>query len=278
MQIFRLVFSVLSIACLSLFAACSGIKKAKKEMVYLREGNLDTLPNLNVPIKEATIQKEDLLKIVVFSDNPEATAIYNQSSGGADMKLSSAGMSVPAGSSGGSSSGGSYLVDRNGNIRFQTLGLIHVEGLTRLQLMDSLAQLLAPYLKNPYADIRFLNARVTILGEVMKPGVYNITDDKISVLELLGMSGDVTMYARRDNVLVIRQKLGKREFARLDLRKANVFQSPYYYLEQNDIVVVEPTEKKPTATDQETTRRIAMIASVATLASTISILISVFRR
>ncbi|MCG7856232.1 polysaccharide biosynthesis/export family protein [Flavihumibacter sediminis] len=257
-------FIVLSL----LIGSCASVKKAKEDLVYLKQGSLDSVPNLSIPLKEAVIQKDDILSITVFSDNAEATALFNQ----AQSSPSRSGGSEAA--SGGKSSG--YLVDQRGNIRFQTLGIIHVEGLTRLQLMDTIAQRLLPYLQNPYADVRFINARVTVLGEVQKPGVFNLPDDKISILELMGMAGDVTIYGRKENVLVIREENGRRNFARLDLRKADVFQNEFYYLQQNDIIVVEPSAKKPTATEQDNMRKLTLLTAFATFVSTISILITLF--
>jgi polysaccharide export outer membrane protein len=254
-----------------LLAACGGVKQAKKDMLLLKQGTLDTLPNKVVEIKEAKIQKDDILSITVFSDNPEASAIYNlQTSAQPNTSQASA-------TTGSGKTLGGYLVDKQGNIRMQTIGIIKAEGLTRMELMDTVAERLQPYLKNPYADVRFLNSRVTIIGEVQKPGTYSLPDDKMSVLELLGFAGDFTIYAKRENLLVIREENGKREFGRLDMRRADVFQSPFFYLQNNDKVVVEPISKKPTATEQENLKKLTLITTFATLASTLSILISIFR-
>lgn len=252
-----------------LLAGCRSWKEAKKDLVYLRHGNLDTLPNLTVPVKEAIIQPEDLLSIVVYSDNPEATTFYNQPGLATGGKI----VSDPTVSQ--KTSG--YLVDRFGEIRMQGIGTLKVGGLTRLALIDTLTLRLTRFLTNPTVDVRFLNARVTVIGEVQKPGVYNLPGEKMSILELVGLAGDITIYGKRDNILVIREQQGKREFGRLNLSDANAFQSPYFYLQQNDMVLVEPSSKKPTATEQETLRRMTMITSFATLASAFAILITIFK-
>jgi polysaccharide biosynthesis/export protein len=265
-----------------LIAACGGVKQAKKDMLILKQGTLDTLPNLTVPVKEAIIQKDDNLSIVVYSDNAEATAIFNQQAIASSANSSVSNTASAASSSNASSAiiapkqTGGYLVDKAGNIRFHKLGLIKAEGLTRMELMDTMVSKLKLYLTNPYVDIRFLNSRVTIIGEVLRPGVFNMPDEKITVLELLGMAGDLTIYGKRENILVIREQNGRREFGRLDLRRADIFQSPYFYLQNNDKVVIEPNSKKPTATEQENLKKLTMVTAFATLVSTLSILITLF--
>lgn len=261
---------VIQVIILSLLlAGCRSWKEAKKDLLYLRNGSLDTLPNLSVPKKEAVIQPEDLLSIVVYSDNSDATTFYNQPG------LATGGKAVSDPTSSLKTSG--YLVDQLGNIRMQGVGTIKVAGLTRLALADTLTYRLTRFLTNPTVDVRFLNVRVTVIGEVQKPGVYNLPGDKISILELIGLAGDITIYGKKDNILIIREQQGKREFGRLNLSDASVFQSPYFYLQQNDMVLVEPSSKKPTATEQETLRRITVVTSFATLASALAILITIFK-
>jgi polysaccharide biosynthesis/export protein len=263
---------ILQLAMLMAFAvligACGGVKQAKKDLLYLQQGALDSLPNLTVPNKETQIQKDDILSILVYSDNPEATLIYNQPVASAKTATGDpVSMSKTSG----------YLVDARGNIRMQGLGSIHVEGMTRNALIDSLANRLTVFLTNPYLDIRFINTRITVLGEVMKPGVMTLPNEKVSIFEVIGMAGDITIYGKKDNILVIREHNGKREFGRLDLRKSDVFQSPYFYLQQNDMVIVEPNSKKPTATEQDNLRKLTMVTSFATLVSTFAILVTLFK-
>ena len=267
--VYRWPFYLAGLVVILSLSSCFNSRKAQKELAYL-QGKLDTLPNLTVASKEAIIQKGDLLSIVVYSDNFEASAVYNQQQGHA-----------PSGS-GGTTSGnvGGYLVAQDGNIYFQSLGPIHAEGLTRKELADVLVKkfVTLDLLKNPYADIRFLNFKFTVLGEVNKPGTFSVPQENISILEMLGLAGDLTMFGRRDNVLIIRETNGKREFGRLDLRKANIFQSPYFYLQQNDVVWVEPNNKKATLNDQTTLRNLSIVTGLASLASVAVVLINFFRR
>jgi len=179
-----------------------------------------------------------------------------------------------AGASGGAGSVAGYLVDESGIIEFQGLGPIHVEGLTKSQLKDTLDEKLANFLVNPYVTIRYLNNKFTILGEIGHPGVFTIPGDRLSMFEALGMSGDMTFFGRRDNVMVIREVNGKREFARLDITKPEVMASPYFYLQPNDVIIVEANKKKIAANDQVTFRNISIATSII---STFAILYSIFR-
>jgi polysaccharide export outer membrane protein len=236
-------------------SSCLNEKKLRKELLYL-QGNLDTAANYTVKTLEANIQKGDMLAITVYSDNPEATAIYNQAQVTAGSTVSAPG----------------YLVDQDGNIRFQGFGIIHVEGMNKLQLMKEMDEKLKAYLTNPYTDIRFLNFKVNVIGEVAKPGPVTIPEGKLSILELIGLAGDLTVYGRRDNVLIIREKEGKREFGRINLHDANLFQSPYFYLQQNDVVFVEANKRKPSGNEQQLTRNLTIASTIAGLVSTIIVI------
>jgi polysaccharide export outer membrane protein len=250
-----------------------------RQFTYM-QGKFDTARLSQIQIPEPTIQKGDLISVVVYSDNPTATAIYNQSliitpSGGTDEKNGNGAAQGVQGLAGASPTTGGYLVDDLGNIEFQGLGLLHVEGLTRKDLKDTLDLRLKKFLLNPYYTIRFLNYKFTMLGEVARQGVFSIPGDHISLLEALGVAGDITFYGRRDNILVIRQNNGKREFARLDITKPEIMGSPYFYLQQNDVVYVEQTKKKLAADDQVTTRNITL---ALTIISTAVVIYSLLRR
>jgi len=240
------------------------------------QGKFDTAKLSQIIISDPVIRKGDLLNIIVYSDNPQATAIYNQplittaSSSGA--AAANGGSAAPAIGVSPATSG--YLVDERGNIAFQGIGFLHIEGLTRMQLIDTLNSRLGAFLKNPFYSIRFLNYRITMLGEVARPGLINIPGDQVNILEAIGLAGDLTFYGRRDNVLIIRENNGKREFARLDLTKPEIMGSPYFYLQQNDMVIVEQDKKKVAANDQVTIRNISI---GATLLSTLAILYTIFR-
>jgi polysaccharide export outer membrane protein len=241
------------------------------------QGQFDTAQLSQINAVEPIIRKGDILSIIVFSDNPEATKIYNQSlitAGGSSSGISSGGVAATGGLAGSNPSAPGYQVDQNGNIMFQGIGLIHVEGLTKADLKDTLDDRLTAFLQHPYYNIRFLNYKFTMLGEVAKPGLVNIPGERINLLEAIALAGDLTPYGRRDNVLVIRENNNKREFARLNLTKPEILKSPYFYLQQNDMVIVEPTRKKAAVNDVVTARNISL---AATIVSTLAILYSIFR-
>jgi polysaccharide export outer membrane protein len=258
------------------FSSCGNTR----HLTYM-QGQFDTARLSEIKVSEPVIRKGDLLSIIVYSDNPGATALYNQSlnsAGGAATSNTNSGGgtgSTTGAISSISPSSPGYLVDEMGNIPFQGLGFLHVEGLTKAQLKDLLDSRLKEYLKNPYYSIRFLNYRFTMLGEVNRPGIFSIPGEHISLLEALGLAGDMTFYGRRDNVLVIRENNGKREWARLDLTKPEIMASPYFYLQQNDVVIFEQNKKKVAASDQVTARNVTIGASVL---STLAIIYSIFRK
>ena len=276
---FLFAFIPVLVAFSIMFSSCG----STRPYVYM-QGTFDTAALSKVKITDPVIQKGDLISIIVYSDNPDATKIYNQTLIGATQSNISASTSSSANtadagisqSSGISPTAPGYIVDENGNIEFQGLGLLHIEGLTRTSLKNLLdSKLKDTLLTNPYYNIRFLNNRFTMLGEINKPGVFTIPSDHINLLEALSLAGDMTFYARRDNVLVVREQNGKREFARLDVTKPEVMASPYFYLQQNDIVYVEQNKKKANANDQITTRNISITLAIA---STFALVYSILRK
>jgi polysaccharide biosynthesis/export protein len=226
------------------------------------QGHFDTAKLSQYVLKEPRIQVGDLLSIVVYSDNPEATALYN--------------LPNVAGTStmGANTTNSGYLVDDQGDIHLQGIGRLHIAGLTKQELITLLNQKLSPFLKNPYFSVRFLNYKVTLLGEVNKEGMYTFSTERVNIFDAIGLAGGLTIYARRENVMVIREANGRREFARLNLTDPEVFNSPYYFLQQNDLIVVDPTKGKATASEQVTLRNISVISGlVSTLAIVYSLII-----
>lgn len=236
--------------------------KAPKQVQYL-QGPIDTSALSTIALPEPLIQKGDLIGITVYSDNPEATAVYNQQMNTTMSSSAQTAGTATTGQSGAVMPG--YLVDANGDIRFQSLGLLHVEGMTRAELEQMLKEKLSPFLKNPYCNIRFLNYKFTMLGEVAKQGVYSIPNEKISILEALGLAGDITMYGEKDSILVVREINGKRSFGYLDVSKPEVMLSPYYYLRQNDVVIVKANPKKPGISEQTATRRLTRVTAIMSI-------------
>lgn len=190
----------------------------------------------NIDSDEPLIQKNDLLSISVSSLNAEATAIFNAPNTQATSTSTSTG----------STSAGGYLVNSEGNVQMPILGSIKAEGLTKKQLKNSIIQMIndKKLLVDPIVTIRHLNYEVSIIGEVGKPTVINVPSEKISMLKALGIAGDITIYGKKHNVLLIREEEGKRIIKRINLNDEKFLSSQYYYLKPNDVVYVEPNERK----------------------------------
>jgi polysaccharide biosynthesis/export protein len=263
-----------SIAALLLLVLAISSCGSTKNLQYM-QGSFDTSKFATYSIPEPVIQKGDLLSILVFSDRPDATALYNQSvissqPGASTNSTGTAAVGLPTVTAPG------YLVDNNGNIQFQGIGQLHIEGLNKEQLIDLLNKKIKDTLLfNPYYNIRFLNFKITLIGDVARPGVYSIPSEQINLLEALGLAGDLNITARRDNVRIIREQNGKRQFGTIDLRSPEILRSPFYQLHQNDVIYVDFNKSKAAGSDLTTTRNISLAATVV---STLAILYSIFRK
>ena len=189
---------------------------------------------------EAKIMPKDELTITVITTDPKAAIPFNLA---VSQTIGTGGQ---LSSSGGSLQG--YLVDNSGNIEFPVVGTLHVGGLTKIQAETLIKSKVKPYLaeqENPIVTVRMGSYHVSVLGEVVKPGIIYAPQEKMSVLEALAQCGDLTIYGKRDNVLLIRQDAqGEKHTYRLNMNDANIINSPYYYLQQNDIIYVEPNKVK----------------------------------
>lgn len=185
------------------------------------------------------IQPKDQLSIVVSSRNPELVAMFNLTTVQYQMG------SEITGNAGGQRLLG-YVVDNEGRIDFPVLGPIEVAGLTRWELSELIKNQLIEkqYLTDAVVTVEFMNFKVSVLGEVTSPGTYAIQGDKVTVLQAISMARDLTIYGERSNVSVIRERDGERVIYEIDLRNVDLFKSPAYYLQQNDIVYVQPNKYK----------------------------------
>ncbi|MCB0463792.1 MAG: polysaccharide biosynthesis/export family protein [Flavobacteriaceae bacterium] len=165
-----------------------------------------------------------------------------------------------------------YLIDINGNIEFPVLGSLKLEGLSRVQATEMLKIKLSEYIKDPIVNVRLINFTITILGEVNAPGSYTVQNERISLSDALGLAGDLTIYGKRDNVLLIREVEGQKRYAKFDLNSVNVLNSPNYYLTQNDVIYVEPNSARVRQSSYNPNNGI-IISAVATLATIAAILI-----
>lgn len=186
---------------------------------------------------EPVVQRGDLLSISVSSLNPDASIVFNSPNVLVTQASTASGSITQA---------SGYLVDEDGYIQFPFIGNIRAVGITKRELKESIAEELVErkLLIDPIVNVRYLNYRVSVLGEVARPSVINIPNEKVTLLEALGLAGDLTIYAKRDNVLLIREENGTKKITRIDLTSSELFTSPNYYLKSNDIIYVEPNKTK----------------------------------
>ena len=247
----RLKF-LLVILITSVLGSCG----SRKKVVYFQDsGNFETIVNSNSFTSKFKI--DDLISIHVSTLNEEASQPFNLYRG--------------------SSEGGfkpeqvDYLVDNSGNIDFPVIGKVKVVGLSSEEVQKLLVQKLSPYLIDPIINIRLRNYSVTVIGEVNRPGTYNVEGERISILEAIGFANDLTIKGRRDNVLVIRDFDGVKVYHRIDLTKKSAMQSPVYYLTQNDVVYIEPNQSAATASSLD--NRAGIYVQLASLIITSTILL-----
>ncbi len=207
------------------------------------------------------IQTNDILSISISSLNPEASAIFNTTNNFSGTATTGSASSQSAG----------YLVNTDGYVQLPILGNIRAAGLTKKQLKDVITTTILDkkLLLDPIVNIRNLNFKVTVLGEVLRPTVVTAPSEKISMLEALGLAGDLTIYGKRDNVLLIREINGRKQVRRVDLTSKNFFLSPYYYLQPNDVVYVEPNKAK--VSSASLTRQ--LLPSIVSVVSVLALLI-----
>ena len=215
---------------------------------------------------ESRICPDDMLKIVVSALEPEAVAPFNLPVVAYASPNTSQIYQTP--------SFQPYLVDIDGYIEFPVLGRVKVGGLKKSEAIAMLQDQLKAYLKDPIVTIQFMNYKVTVLGEVLRPGSYTIGNERITLMEALGLAGDMTVYGRRDNVLLIRENSnGAKEFVRLNLTKSDILSSPYYYLQQNDVIYVEPGNMRYHQT--VSSNATIYLSAVSTLASMATVIVAV---
>lgn len=261
MQLFKtpgkiIILGILLLVCL---ASCS-----KRDLVYFSDMSS---AEPNVPIKNYAspkIQTDDILSITVSSLSPESNVLFNNVLLPTNGNTNVIAEKINEG----------YLVDKNGFINFPVIGKIALAGLTKEEATEKMTDLIKTQVKNPIVNVRFINFKVTVIGEVAKPATFIIETEKVNVLEALGLAGDMTAYGRRENVLVIREKEGVRSTIRLNLNTKAALNSPYFYLQQNDIVYVEPENRVKTADTAPGNRFIGIWSAIITTAG--FVLISIY--
>lgn len=230
----RILQSVTALAVLIGLASCN--PETYKKINYLQDVKRDTTMTMKVN-KGIIIQPQDQLSIIVTSRDPKMAVPFN-------LSVSSFYTGSELASGGGASQRiTGYIVDNSGNINFPSLGSLHVAGLNRWELQEMIREKLddSGLLRDAVVTVEFLNFKISVLGEVTSPGTYSVTGDKITILQALALARDLTIYGQRNNVQVIREQNGKRQIFTMDLTDSNIFSSPAYYLQQNDVVYVTPS-------------------------------------
>lgn len=252
----KLIFRI-SIIFLLFLSSCA----SRKDMVYFQDEPLiaNEINNMNT---ELVYQPNDLITIDINGADPETIQPYKLPPVTFDENISVLNVQ-------GSLRVQAYLIDLNGNIEFPSLGTLKIGGKTRTQTIAFIKEKLSEFVKDPIINVRLANFSISVLGEVNRPGVYYIQDERVSLSEALGLAGDLTNTGKRDNIFLIREMDGKKRFAKLDLTSINVVNSPLYYLVQNDVIYVEPNNAKIRSStyNPNTATVISAISTLATIAA-----------
>ncbi len=244
-------------------ALIAGSCVARKDLIAFRN-----TPERQVAVwTEPVIQAGDILHIAVYSSNAEAVEPFNLQKNIVPGALNAPHQHTLEMFLG-------YLVDANGTIDFPVLGPLPVAGLTLPQVKDTLERCLKTYLNEAVVTVRFMNFRITVLGEVNQPGTYTLSSPRVTLLEAIGRAGDLSPYANRTNILHIREQNGQRIYTRINLQSGELFSSPVYYLQQNDIIYIEPNRAKIAAVADPATRVITYTTGVL---SVVTLLIALFK-
>ena len=230
----KIILPVAFAAVRMIFGSCSN-----KNVAYFQNSNIVNLEQSRV-LYDARIMPKDVLTITVSTSDADAAAPFNMTVPTPLTQSMRPTTSQPLLQS--------YLVDNDGYIDFPRVGRLHVGGLTKSQAERVILEKIKPYMskaETPIVTVRMSNYKISVLGEVTRPGMYTVTNEKISILEALAQAGDLTIYGVRNNVKLIREdSTGMKSIHVLNLNDANIINSPYYYLQQNDIVYVEPNKVK----------------------------------
>ncbi len=254
-SLFVLVFVCLLSSCVT-----------QKQMTYLLDADSSTADSINPTFArqvEPVVKAGDALSITVSALDAEAVTPYNQPTAiyatvGESQLATTPNLQY-------------YTVDEKGDIEMPMLGSFHVEGLKRSEVAALVCERLKTQVMSPTVNVMLINPSVTVMGEVNKPGRYVMPNGRVTLLEALGMAGDLTIYGKRDNVLVSREMNGKMEFARINLGSADLFTSPYYYLQQNDVVYVSPNKVRAISSANAS----LWLSVVSTVASATTVIVTV---
>ena len=240
---------------LFLLTACG----SKKDIIYFQD--IDKIPTTayayDMASHEVRIMPNDNLLITVSAFNPQTVLVFNtvQLDRGSSTNLEWQG----------------YLVDENGYINFPVVGKLHVAGLTKQEAIDLIQNKVSLYVEEPVVNLRFLNYQIFVLGEVNRPGAHTISEEKVSIPEILALAGDMTIYGNRRDVVLCRVENGAKKFYHIDMTSSALFFSEHYYLQQNDILYVQPNSARVRSSTNLNSNMsiISVVASLAALTFTV---------
>jgi polysaccharide export outer membrane protein len=231
-----------------------------KNLTYFKDVNRSSITTENAePFVPVTIQAQDILAINISSLNPDASAVYNHG-------VVSTNATTVTGASDATTVANGYLVDKAGNIQMPILGNIKAAGYTVPEFKQALTTLLSKYLKEPYVTATISNFKVTVMGDVGSPRVLRVQNDRLNLTDAITLAGDLSITAVRSDILLIREQNGKRS---INLNSKDIFNSPYYYLKNNDIIYVTPGKYKSTLAAENFNRNFGVVTSIISLALTI---------
>lgn len=244
---------------ITLFASCA----SREKIAYYQD--IEKISSAENSTYSSMLKPDDLLLIFISSPLPEAAAPFNLSTISVAGNTSSGTANVE--NSGGQIRYQTYLIDKEGFIQFPIIGNVKLGGLSREDAIKTLKGALAKYVQDPIVNLRILNFKVTVQGEVSRPGTFNVLTERVTLPEAIAMAGDMTIYGKRDNVLIIREIDGKKTSNFVDMTKSEFINSPFYYLSQNDLVVVEPNKTRMNAS--------VVGPNISVIFSSISLLVTV---
>ncbi|MGV9003515.1 polysaccharide biosynthesis/export family protein [Flavobacterium sp.] len=245
------IFSLYLLMLFVLLQSCA----SRKTIAYLQDVDSNNKSSANYTY-EPVLKNDDLLSIIVSADDPEITYPFNipQIQGNYQVSDSQSGIKT-------------YLIDSDGFIEYPVIGKIKLGGLSRKEAVTKLTEKIKEYITKPTINLRILNYKIAVLGEVTRPGNYNLQSERITILEAISQAGDLTIYGKRDNILIIREKDGVKSFNRVDITKSDFINSEFYYLTQNDVIVVEQNKTRVNAS--------AFGPNIAAIISGASVLLSI---
>ena len=238
-----------------------------KEILYFQDINVNQ-PEVISGARDITVQPKDQISILVSSKDPQLAALFN---------LTRAQASIGTGGVSGGGEVSGYTLDDKGNIDFPVLGTLHIAGMTKSQIAALVKKRLMEenLVNDPVVTVEFMNLYFSVLGEVKTPGKYAITKDQITLLEAISVAGDLSIYGKRDAIFVIREENGERVTHWVDIRSKDLFNSPVYYLKQNDVVYVQPNKVRAgqSTINENSVKSVSLWISIGSFLSSLGVLL-----